>query len=174
MTAYPMLPAMNDQIYSLAEKLGTLLARNKLMLTTAESCTGGGVGYALTAIPGSSVWYSGGIVAYCNDLKKAVLGVDGQTLDLYGAVSENVAREMQSGALKVSGADVSISTTGIAGPGGGTKEKPTGTVCFAFGTKTQQNSYTRLFEGDRDQVRLQAIEACLMSLIQFLDNQNTV
>ncbi len=126
-------------------------------ITTAESCTGGGLAQLLTSIPGSSGWFERGFVTYSNESKSDMLGVKKDTLEKYGAVSEAVAREMAEGALKNSHADVSVAITGIAGPDGGSLEKPVGTVWFAwcfFGVTVSECQH---FEGDRARVREQAI-----------------
>src|SRR5215831_857510 len=120
---------------SLARRVGSRLRRRGLMLATAESCTGGWIAQAVTSVAGSSDWFERGFVTYSNEAKKEMLGVRAATLSRHGAVSEEAAREMASGALKRSGAHVAIAVTGIAGPGGGTREKPVGTVCFAWATK---------------------------------------
>ncbi|MFT4571838.1 MAG: nicotinamide-nucleotide amidase [Hyphomicrobiaceae bacterium] len=117
------------------EVVGNLLRANGLKLASAESCTGGLIGHRVTDVAGSSEYYAGGIVAYSNDLKEGLLGVRGETLARYGAVSEETAREMAEGACRVTGADLGVATTGIAGPGGGTDEKPVGTVAVALAAR---------------------------------------
>jgi len=131
------------------------------MLVTAESCTGGGLAYAITAIPGSSKWFERGFVTYSNESKQELLGVSSNTLEKYGAVSEQTVIEMAHGALRNSHADFSIAITGIAGPDGGTAEKPVGTVWFAWGTKDKIQSQLKFFQGDRKSIREQAIEYAL-------------
>ena len=113
-----------------AEKLGEMLAAQKLTVCTAESCTGGGIANLFTTIPGSSVWFDRAYVTYSNQAKISMLGVDPDTLKQYGAVSEQVAQEMALGALRHSGTNMAVSVTGVAGPGGGTAAKPVGMVCF--------------------------------------------
>ena len=118
-----------------AARLAELLKNRHAMLATAESCTGGGVAYAITAIPGSSHWFDRGFVVYTNESKIEMLGVDASLIKKHGAVSEPVARALAEGSLKHSHADYSLAITGIAGPGGGTDEKPVGTVWFAWAGK---------------------------------------
>ena len=127
-------------------------------IATAESCTGGGLAQLLTSIPGSSDWFERGFVTYSNESKSEMLGVKTDTLEKYGAVSEEVAREMAEGALKYSHADVSIAITGVAGPDGGSVEKPVGTVWFAWCVSGKTCSECKHFTGDRAHVREQAVE----------------
>lgn len=159
---------MNQEILSLAAELGTLLQQKKLVLATAESCTGGGLSYVITHIPGSSEWFDRSFVTYSNNSKMDMLGVAAPTLDAYGAVSEAVAREMAEGALKHSNAQLSVSITGIAGPGGGTKDKPVGTVWTAYaGRQIPTEAHMELFSGDREAVRTQTIQYALQHLIKL-------
>src|SRR4029079_8512711 len=118
------------QIYNLSERLGRALDRRNLMVTTAESCTGGWVAEAITMVPGSSAWFERGFVTYTYISKREMLGVGGDTLERNGAVSEEVVREMAQGAIDRSHAQVSIAVSGVAGPSGGSPDKPVGTVCF--------------------------------------------
>lgn len=136
-----------------AQALGALLLERKMKLATAESCTGGLVGEILTERGGSSEFYAGGIVAYENSVKEQVLGVPAAMLAQYGAVSPEVARAMAEGALRVVGANVAVAFTGIAGPGGGTPEKPVGTVCYAVATRDGTVDRQMVFPGSRTQVR---------------------
>src|ERR687895_1929740 len=124
-------------LYELAEKVGRTLEARKLMLATAESCTGGWIAEAITMIPGSSAWLDRGFVTYTNDAKREMLGVRAETLDRHGAVSEPVVVEMVQGALRASRAQVAVAVSGVAGPSGGTPQKPVGTVCFAWGIEGQ-------------------------------------
>ncbi len=135
------------------EELLHLLVKKGLRIATAESCTGGLISKRLTDIPGSSRVYTGSVIAYTNELKHDILGVSADTLREYGAVSKETAAEMAEGARKRLGADIGISTTGIAGPGGGTESKPVGTVCFGFSTRENLISITRRMRGDRDMIR---------------------
>lgn len=154
---------------SLAERVGAALHRRGLRLTTAESCTGGWVGQAVTTVAGSSDWYERGFVTYSNDAKVELLGVDPQTLARHGAVSEAVAREMAEGALVNSRAQVAAAVTGIAGPGGGGPDKPVGTVCFAWAVAGGPTAVaTRHFDGDRQKVRLQAVVCALQGVMDVL------
>lgn len=156
------------QIDQLAEELAHLCKSKQLSLCTAESCTGGWASQAITSMPGSSHWFERGFVVYNNLAKQEMLGVDGKTLQEYGAVSEQTALEMAVGALNHSPADVSLAITGVAGPGGGSEEKPVGTVCFAWAGLGKTASETQCFEGDRQEVRLQAVAYSLSKLIEKL------
>ena len=154
----------------LARKIATALTARGALLATAESCTGGWAAQALTAIAGSSNWYERGFVTYSNAAKEEMLGVQRQTLERHGAVSEETAREMALGALGHSGAGVALAITGIAGPGGGGREKPVGMVCFAWAAKGGvPRSETRHFAGDREAVRRQAVERALAGVLELLD-----
>ena len=152
---------------SLARRVGSRLKRRGLMLATAESCTGGWVAQAVTSIAGSSEWFERGFVTYSNDAKRELLGVRASTLSRHGAVSEETAREMASGALKRSEAHVALAVTGVAGPGGGTRKKPVGMVCFAWsGPKGGTQSAVRRFAGGRESVRRQSVVAALQGLLE--------
>lgn len=134
-----------------------LLARDRV-LGTAESCTGGGVAQACTELAGSSQWFAGGVVTYSNALKQKLLGVSSSTLEQHGAVSVITAEAMAEGALPLLDVDYVVAITGIAGPGGGTFEKPVGTVCFAWlGRQGLQYSECCVFTGDRQEVRQQSV-----------------
>ncbi len=167
-----------SRLQVLSREVGRLLAAQGLVAATAESCTGGGIGYALTQIPGSSAWFDRGMIVYSNDAKQAMLGVSGATLRDFGAVSEPVARAMALGALQHSAAQVTVAVTGVAGPDGGTPQKPVGTVCFAWALRRPGMSTpwaqtaTRHFTGDRAAVRTQAIIAALegMRAVLFQDS----
>jgi nicotinamide-nucleotide amidase len=153
----------------MAERLGRALFAQRLRLATAESCTGGGLAYAVTAIPGSSQWFERGFITYSNDAKLEMLSVPQETLAKHGAVSEPTAASMAIGALVHTPADLSVSITGIAGPDGGTPDKPVGTVCLGWsrrggGTRTAKV----LFEGDRNRIREQAILTALQGLLDLL------
>ncbi len=130
----------------LEEKIGELLKAKNLSLSTAESCTGGGVAALITSIPGSSEYFKGGIVAYSNEIKTALLKVSAETLEKHGAVSSETVIEMVKGAMKTLKTDCAIATTGIAGPGGGTQEKPVGTIWIAVAYKN--DIVTMKQEGD--------------------------
>ena len=154
---------------SLAEQVGQVLLQQKLMLVTAESCTGGGVAYAVTSVSGSSQWFDRGFVTYTNHSKQQLLGVRTDTLAQYGAVSEATVREMAEGALQRSEAQVALSISGIAGPGGATLDKPVGTVCFGWAVADQPVwSCIEHFRGNRQQVREQAIQRALQGVLDGL------
>lgn len=156
-------------LYRLAEALGEALTARGLMLATAESCTGGWVAEAVTMVPGSSDWFERGFVTYTYVSKREMLGVDGDILGRYGAVSEEVACQMVRGALERSHAQVAVGVSGVAGPGGGTPEKPVGTVCFAWGLKGGAcHAETIRFLGDREAVRRQAVEHALKGVLAQL------
>ncbi len=158
-----------DDVARLARTLGRACKRRGVDVATAESCTGGGVATAITNIPGSSQWFERGFVTYTNVAKKEMLGVSQDTLRKHGAVSEEVAREMAAGALKRSHASVSVSVTGIAGPTGGSREKPVGLVWFAWGVRGGAIQARRFrFDGDRLAVRLQSVAVALQGLIDLL------
>lgn len=158
-----------DDVTRLARRLGTLARKRGVDIVTAESCTGGGVATAMTRISGSAKWFERGFVTYTNVAKREMLGVRRDTLKKHGAVSEEVAVEMASGALKNSHADVSVAITGIAGPTGGVPGKPVGTVHFAWGVRGGPIQARRFrFEGDRVQVRLQSVYVALQGLVDLL------
>jgi nicotinamide-nucleotide amidase len=158
----------------LAEQVGVILKAHGLMLATAESCTGGGVAQAVTEISGSSAWFERGFVTYSNLSKQEMLGVEEATLIQYGAVSEAVVREMVTGSLRNSRAQVALSVSGIAGPDGGTPDKPVGTVWFAWGVQDSVIQTKRhLLAGDRVEVRLQSVRIALQGVIDLL-NQHTL
>jgi nicotinamide-nucleotide amidase len=132
-----------------------------MKIAVAESCTGGMLGARLTAIPGSSDVVFGGVIAYANAVKETQLGVRAATLEAFGAVSEEVVREMASGVRERMGADVGVSITGIAGPGGGTPEKPVGTVCIGADIRGAVRSLRATMVGDRDEIRRRSAQAAL-------------
>lgn len=133
---------------------------------TAESCTGGGIGAAITAVPGASKVYKGGVVSYTNDVKQRVLGVEQAVLDKYGAVSAPVAGAMASGVRNLMQADVAVSVTGLAGPGGDDFGNPVGTVCIGYADKRQRLAKQYHFYGDRDEIREQSIRAALELVLE--------
>ena len=160
---------MSDpEIEALARRLGERLTARKAMCAAAESCTGGLVAGAITDIAGSSGWFERGFVTYSNDAKMQLLGVARATLDAHGAVSEAVAREMAEGALARSGTQLAVAVTGVAGPGGGTAEKPVGMVCFAWADTTGTRVATHHFPGDRAAVRRASVIAALEGLIRSI------
>ncbi|PSW08043.1 nicotinamide-nucleotide amidase [Photobacterium rosenbergii] len=154
---------------ALAQQVGLALAQRNWVAVTAESCTGGGVSTAITDIAGSSAWFDRAFVTYSNEAKQEMLGVREQTLSEFGAVSEAVVAEMALGALAQSRGDIAVAISGIAGPGGGSKEKPVGTVCFGWADHTGKLKVeTCLFAGDRQEVRQQAVEKALSGLISLM------
>lgn len=141
------------------------------MLASAESCTGGWIGQVVTAIAGSSTWYDRGFITYSNHAKQQMLGVQTATLTQYGAVSEQTAQEMAAGAIKMSDAQVAVAVTGIAGPAGGSKQKPVGMVCFAWASRQGlARSGTHFFSGNRETIRRQAVKTALLGIIHLLDD----
>lgn len=135
-------------------------------LVTAESCTGGGIGAVLTAIPGSSRVYKGGVICYTNEVKQNILRVDGELLEIYGAVSSQVAKAMADGVRKLLKADVSVSVTGLAGPDGDDRGNPVGSVYIGYCDSSKVYAKEFLFNGDREQVREQAIRAALELVLE--------
>lgn len=153
----------------LSEKVGQALLANKLRLATAESCTGGWVAQVITQISGSSQWFDRGFVTYSNEAKLEMLGVSPETLLHHGAVSEQTVREMAEGALNNSRAQITVAISGVAGPTGGTPDKPVGMVCFAWshdGFPTQAT--TQYFSGDRHQIRRQSVNFALQHLLELI------
>jgi len=162
-----------DNHSTLATTLGLALKQRGYLLTLAESCTGGMAAQAITSIAGSSDWFDRGFVTYSNAAKIEMLNVASTTLETYGAVSEQTATEMAIGALKNSHAQIAGSITGIAGPSGGSVEKPVGTVCFALvGTHLPIFTCTQRFTGDRTAIRQQATAFMLTKLAEQLNLQN--
>ena len=166
---------LRDDNLALASQLGELLKSQGHTLTLAESCTGGGASECVTAITGSSAWFDRAFITYSNQAKIDMLGVNPATLTTHGAVSENTALQMALGAMHRAQVDVSASITGIAGPTGGTPQKPVGMVCFGFAIKHMSDeihsrTHTAYFTGDREGIRLQAIYAVFSGLISLLNN----
>ena len=158
-----------DEITALARDLGEALREHGLVAATAESCTGGGVAEAITRIPGSSAWFDRAFVTYSNEAKEELLGVPRSMLDGPGAVSEEAAQAMLEGALERSRANLAVAVTGIAGPDGGSAEKPVGLVWFAWGAKGRAPaSESRRFGGNRDAVRAQAVAHALRGLLELI------
>ena len=153
----------------LSSKLGDILVSKKLYFTSAESCTGGWVGKTVTSVRGSSRWFGCGFITYSNSSKQAILNVSDDTLKNFGAVSEEVVREMVSGALDKSAADLGVAISGIAGPDGGTKDRPVGTVCFAWALKDNLiTTSVEKFNGNREEVRYYSVEKALLGSINLL------
>lgn len=160
---------MTVSIETFVKKIACLLKEQQLKLVTAESCTGGGLSFCLTSIPGSSDWFERGLVTYSNLAKIELLDVNLTTLEKEGAVSEATAREMAQGALKKTAADIAIAITGIAGPDGGTPSKPVGTVWIALARRHAATQTLHcLFAGDRHAIRVATIRAALNLLVQTI------
>lgn len=159
----------DSQLYELAERVGTALKAKGLMMTTAESCTGGWIAQAVTAVSGSSAWFERAFVTYTNTAKQEMLGVKSETLEACGAVSEQTVREMTAGALARSHAQVAVSVSGVAGPTGGTPQKPVGMVCFGWGSNAGEvHTTTAHFKGDREAVRRQAVVYALQRVLAVI------
>ena len=151
----------------LARRVGEALAARGLWLATAESCTGGWIAEAVTAIAGSSAWFDRGFVTYSNAAKTDMLGVRGDTLDTHGAVSEATVSEMAAGALARSRADLAVAVSGVAGPGGGSAAKPVGTVCLAWARRGAPTATTTVhLAGDRAAVRRQTVLLALQGVLE--------
>jgi nicotinamide-nucleotide amidase len=167
----PLRSASDGELYQLAVRVGSSLRAAGWRAATAESCTAGWVAKALTDVPGSSQWFECGYVTYSNAAKARDLGVPGPVLAEHGAVSSETARAMAVGALRVSGADVAVAITGIAGPDGGVSGKPVGTVWFAVARRTGDTTLHRadmkLFDGNRELVRRQSVEYALQLLLDL-------
>ena len=158
-------------VKTIINEVASVALKQEVILATAESCTGGWIAQEITAIPGSSVWFDCGFVTYSNASKQKMLGVSKDALEQNGAVSAEVVAQMAEGALKNSGAHISVATSGIAGPGGGSKEKPVGTVWFAWaeqGKSVRTKKYC--FDGDRESVRKQAVSVALEGILQNLSD----
>lgn len=156
---------------NLIKEIAAILKKKNWQLVTAESCTGGLVASYLTDIPGSSVWFERGFVTYSNLAKEELLSIPKQLIEEYGAVSEPVAQAMATGALQHSAGHVAVSVTGIAGPDGGSLEKPVGTVCFGWAAKDINSKVVRKqFTGNRQDIRLAACEVVLSGLLSYIKN----
>lgn len=157
------------ELTALATSVAARMQQRALMLATAESCTGGWIAKALTDLSGSSAWFEAGVVSYSNQAKMSLLGVRAETLERTGAVSEQTALEMASGALARFGTDVAVAVTGIAGPSGGTPEKPVGTVWIGW-QRSGDAAHARLFHfaGDREAVRRQTVATALQGVLAML------
>ncbi|HEY4541244.1 MAG TPA: CinA family protein [Noviherbaspirillum sp.] len=159
---------MSDKL-ELARRVGQVLQEKGWLLAVAESCTGGGVGQAVTEIPGSSEWFDCGFIVYSNASKTEMLDVSAALIAQYGAVSEEVAGAMAEGALANSNAHIALSTTGIAGPTGAVPGKPVGTVCFAWSVDHRTYTERHVYAGDRAAVREQTIVHALEGLLRFIE-----
>ena len=160
---------MTNDIFDLASQVGRALEAKRLVLATAESCTGGGVSQAITDIAGSTAWFDCGFVTYSNASKTELLEVPAALIAQFGSVSEEVAGAMAEGALSNSNADLALSTTGIAGPTGAVPGKPVGTVCFGWARGDTTFTERLVFQGDRQAVREQAVAHALRGLLRFIE-----
>ncbi|MCD2514999.1 CinA family protein [Massilia sp. G4R7] len=160
---------MTNDIFDLASKVGRALEARRLVLSTAESCTGGGISQAITDVAGSTAWFDCGFVTYSNVSKTELLEVPAALIAQFGSVSEEVAGRMAEGALGNSTADVAVSTTGIAGPTGAVPGKPVGTVCFGWARGDTTFTERLVFQGDRQAVREQAVAHALQGLLRFIE-----
>lgn len=160
---------MTNDLIDLASKVGAALQAKRLVLATAESCTGGGVSQAVTEVAGSTAWFECGFVTYSNSSKTEMLDVPAALIAQCGSVSEEVAGAMAEGALANSTADVAVSTTGIAGPAGAVPGKPVGTVCFGWARADTTHTERLVFQGDRQSVREQTVAHALRGLLRFVE-----
>ena len=158
-----------QELRDLAEQLGECLTEKGMKLASAESCTGGWLAKIITDIPGSSAWFTGSVVSYSNEMKQSLLGVHENTLKEFGAVSGETVLEMSDGLFAHTDADVAVSVSGIAGPDGGSEDKPVGLVWLSWG-KRDKSVYANPcnFEGDREAVRKQSIKQALNNLLDLL------
>jgi len=164
---------LDSQLYRLAEAVGQALKQKGLMLATAESCTGGWIGEAVTAVAGSSEWFERGFITYSNAAKMEMLGVQAATLDVHGAVSEPTVAEMAAGALNNSPASISVSVSGVAGPSGGTATKPVGMVCIGWCVRgSPPVAVTEHFSGDREAVRKQSVVVALEGVLRIIETNS--
>lgn len=159
---------MTEETLELAALIGKILLDKGWRVTCAESCTGGGIGYAITSTSGSSAWFNEGFITYSNEAKQSMLGVSPKTLETFGAVSSETVEEMALGAAQAAGAEVAISVSGIAGPDGGSTEKPVGTVWFGFVIGGTRYTKKQHFTGDRQAVRIKAVEFALSNILKML------
>ncbi|MDO5562902.1 MAG: CinA family protein [Synergistaceae bacterium] len=159
---------MSEDIRALSEKLVGLASHAKLTLSFAESCTGGMAAAAVTDISGASSMFLGSAVTYSNEAKMSVLGVSGDVLERYGAVSSECAEQMAVGSRRIYGSDIAMSVTGIAGPDGGSAEKPVGTVWFGFSDKDGAATFMRAFKGGRKEIREASVKQILFFVIERL------
>ena len=165
----PDLPdAAAASVAALCMQLAEVLLREKIELATAESCTGGLIAAACTDLSGSSAWFERGFVSYSNHAKADMLGVDAGLIERHGAVSEEVARAMARGAVAHSRAQIAVAVTGVAGPTGGSRDKPVGTVWFGWNIQGQLYSEVQHFEGDRAAVRAATVHHALRQLLKHL------
>ena len=158
----------DSETLALIHELADALKARGLVCATAESCTGGLIGAALTSVSGSSEWYVGGVISYANSVKAGLLGVREADLEAHGAVSEPVVRSMAMGACRVTGADVACAVSGVAGPGGGTPEKPVGTVWIGWSKHGETRAEKFRFNGDRDSVRAQTVAEAIRGMLDWV------
>ena len=161
-----------EHLFELSGQIGKLLTQKGLTVSTAESCSGGLLGHVLTGVSGSSAYYVGGVIAYSNAVKEAQLGVSHETLLQHGAVSHQTAREMAAGVRERLGAAIGLSTTGIAGPTGGTPEKPVGLVYIGISTEKQTQSFECHFSGGREEVKENTVNQVLKNLLEMLTSMD--
>ena len=164
------MSATDRDLEELALKLGRALHVRGWRLGVAESCTGGWIAKVLTDVAGSSQWFDGGVVAYSNAAKTELLGVPSETLAVHGAVSEETVRAMADGARRRFAVDLAVAVTGIAGPGGGTPDKPVGTVHFAWAAPNRVMAARRIFPGSRESVRRQTVALALERLVELVSD----
>lgn len=164
---------MTDQLSYLTSEIGRVAQALGMTITAAESCTGGGVCAALTQVAGSSAWFEGGVVSYANRIKETLLGVSAEDLSTYGAVSSEVVQAMALGVKQLMNADVAVAISGVAGPGGGSKDKPVGTVWLAWADNGGVVSQCHLLEGGRELVRNQAVLLALSGVREKLLNMQS-
>ncbi|WP_089794499.1 CinA family protein [Halomonas korlensis] len=165
---------MRLDFLTLAERLGHACHAHGVTVTTAESCTGGGVANAITAVAGSSAYFETGYVTYSNAAKSRLLGVPAAVLEAHGAVSREAVEAMVAGACRESGADLGVAISGVAGPGGGSPDKPVGTVWLAWGGIRRVEVECHHYPGDRLAVREQAVRDALIGLIRQLESQDKI
>ncbi len=165
---------LDSSTLELAAQLGAHCVRSKMIVSGAESCTGGLIAAAITSVSGSSQWFDRGFVTYSNEAKMQMLGVNAKTLEVFGAVSEQTAGEMARGALGNSRATIAFSVTGVAGPTGGTATKPVGMVCFGFATLNGVGTMVQHFTGDRENVRAQSAVFVLQKMIAISRGESFV
>jgi nicotinamide-nucleotide amidase len=162
------MTAGDQGLEALALRLGRALLVRGWRVATAESCTGGWIAKTLTDVPGSSQWFEGGVVSYSNAAKTSLLGVSQELLEAHGAVSEQAVRAMANGARERLRTELAVAVSGIAGPDGGTADKPVGTVCFAWATPTGTGAARRVFAGGREAVRRQSVAFALERLVDLV------
>ncbi len=160
---------LQNTVHRVCREVGNILTSRNQTVCTVESCTGGGIAYAITAVAGSSNWFQRGYVTYSNDAKSGMVNVPRELLCEQGAVSIAVAESMAMGGRKSAGSEFALGVTGIAGPGGGSREKPVGTVCFGWAGPGVLVSERIVFDGDRDRVRSETILHALSGFLEILE-----